>query len=168
MFSIVNFGTPSRRAIYCVSPQQTQWDARHLTASVVDGTPLATPVILADAVQVKPIPAWLSWVFAPVAFTVPGTIFIGPNTVYIPAELLVHEHVHAYRAQQGAFTYWWSVLSGLVIGARSAIRYGGTIHQWSPIEMEARAAAQTICQQYVFGASLDAGAQVAAYFAAAK
>ncbi len=161
---------PSRRAIYCVSPQDTVWDAQHLNASVVAGTALKTPVLLDDTVQVKQVPAWLAWVFDPVAFTVPGTIFIGRNTPYIPAELLTHEMVHRFRAQQqGAFRYFWSVIRGWFVGAKEVLAHGGHIHDHSPVEIEARQCAQAICSQYSGDYTpLDAPAQIAAYFAGSK
>jgi hypothetical protein len=149
MTSVVPFTgvTPSRLAVYCVSPARTFWDAKHLNATVIAGSPLETPVLLSPTVTVTQLPRWLAWI-APVAFTIPGHIIIGPDTALIPTELLVHEHVHAARAAQGAAKYWWSVISGWVIGAGRALRFGGTVHQWSPIEIEARAIAQAICVAY--------------------
>ena len=161
MFTIVRYPgvNINQRAIYCVSPANTLWDIQHLTATV-KSTAIETPVILRDGLQVKPIPAWLSWLFHPSAFTVPGTIYIG--TPVIPAELLVHEHVHDYQAQRGALRYWGSVFTGLCVGAWRAFRYGGSIHQWSPIEVEARAMANLICAVYVGAPTpIDAAAEVA-------
>ena len=156
---------PARRAIYAVDPAHTTWDALHSVATVT-GLPL-TPVLLRDGLQIRIIPPWLHWLFHPSAFTVPGTIYLNPMLPMVPVELLVHEHVHDFRAQQGGLQYLLSIVTGVLVGAVRAIRYGGTPHEWSPVEIEARIAARDICTLYGDSttAPLDAPAQVAAYFA---
>ena len=151
----------ARKAIYCVSPDKTVWDDLHEVATIPVAATSDTPVLLRDGVQVKPIPAWLAFTGFQI-FTVPGTIYISPALTRIPAETLVHECVHDYHAHRGAARYWWSVVSGVVIGAVRALWHGGNAHEYNPIEVEARLVARVICERYAGApAPLDAAAEIA-------
>lgn len=164
MVNVVSYAgvNPSRRAIYCVSPARTQWDPQHLECTVDANAPAETPVLLGVGVAVKAIPRWLAWLFSPSAFTVPGTIYISAETTPLPTELLIHEHVHAARAANGVLRYWWSVITGLLGGTFIALEQGGYSHEWSPIEIEARAIARAICDAYAGAPGpIDAAAEVA-------
>lgn len=150
MVNVVSYAgvNPSRRAIYCVSPARTQWDPQHLECTVDVNAPAETPVLLGVGVAVKTIPRWLAWLFSPSAFTVPGTIYISAETTPLPTELLIH--------------YWWSVITGLLGGTFIALEQGGYSHEWSPIEIEARAIARAICDAYAGAPEpIDAAAEVA-------
>ncbi len=167
MFSVVSYGTPPRRAIYCISPLDTQWDADHLAATVVAGTPLKTPVIIPDDCDVREIGLMRTIVHAPGIFSPMGRLDLNPDDPYLPAETIVHECVHYFqRSRMGPVAYLATFLWQLLL---AVLRKGTHWHDLHLMEREAREVARTICENYAGGTSpIDAPAQIAAYFARAK
>ncbi len=155
---------PPRRAIYCVSPQDTQWDAAHLAATVVAGTLLKTPVILPDDCDVRAMGLMRTIFHAPGIFSPMGRLDLNPDDPYLPAETVVHELVHYFqRSRMGPVGYFATFVWQLLL---AVARKGTHWHDVHLMECEARVVAHVICGGVTDPfLPIDAPLHIAAYFA---